>query len=165
MTLLIFLSTANCRAGMYVCMHVCMYVCMYVCKNVLLLGPTCKLCIRTPRTLCNTCSIKHFTHFAAVLILRDTDKMPLKSSCRDSRWQGDRERRWSPTSKRHKYVAPNVWWVNPSGKLKKLRNTGSKPTFDSIYRYQHSHHLSTERLDCHNIRQQTSMHRLPEVTL
>jgi len=87
-----------------------------------------------PRTLRNTCSMKYFTHFVAVLILRDTDKMPLKSSeTADGRVIGRGE--WSPTSRRHKYVAPNVWWVNPSGELKKLRNTGSKPTFDSIYRY------------------------------
>ena len=30
--------------------------------------------------MCNTCSVKHFTSFVAVLIWRDTDEMPLKSS-------------------------------------------------------------------------------------
>ena len=33
-----------------------------------------------PGTMHNTCSIKHFTHFVAVLIWTDTDEMPLKSS-------------------------------------------------------------------------------------
>ena len=60
--------------------------------------------------------------------------MQLKSSeTADGRVIGRRE--WSPTSRRCMYVAPSVWHVNPSGVLKKLRNTltGCKPTFDSIY--------------------------------
>jgi len=86
-------------------------------------------------------------YFVTVLIWRDTDEMPLKSSesadCRVI-WRGE----WSPASRRCMYVTPSIWRVNPSGVLKKLRNTCSKPTFDSMYRYRHSHHLSTERLDC-----------------
>jgi len=72
--------------------------------------------------------------------------MPLKSSeTADSRVIGRGE--WSPASRRRKYVVPSVWRVNPSGMLKKLRNTGSKQTFDSIYRYRHREtRLSTLRL-------------------
>ena len=48
--------------------------------------------------------------------------MPLKSSeTADSRVIGRGE--WSPASRRHTYVAPSVLRVNPSGVLKKLRNT------------------------------------------
>jgi len=65
----------------------------------------------------------------------------------DCRRQSDRERRMA-TRQQETYIALSVWWVNPSVVLKKVRNTGSKPTFDIIYRYRHSHHLSTERLDC-----------------
>ena len=94
----------------------------------------------------NTCSIKLFTRFV-VLIWRDTDEMPLKSSeTADGRVMGRGE--WSPTSMRCTYVAPSIWRVDPSGVLTKLRNTGSKPNFDSTYWYQHHHHLSTKRLDC-----------------
>ena len=67
---------------------------------------------------------------------------------RDRRRPGDRERRMVTHQQESMYVAPSIWRVNPSSMLKKLRNTGSKATFDSIYRYRHSHHLSTERLDC-----------------
>ena len=50
--------------------------------------------------------------------------MPLKSSeTADGRVIGRGE--WSPASRRCKYVAPSVWWVNPYSVLKKLRNTGS----------------------------------------
>jgi len=79
----------------------------------------------------NMCSIKHFTRFVAVLIWRDTDEMPLKSS----ETADDRKRRMVTASRRHTYIASSISWVNPSGMLKKLRNTGSKPTFYSIYRY------------------------------
>jgi len=73
---------------------------------------------------------------------RDTDEMPLKSSeTADSRVIGRGE--WSPASRRCTYVAPSVWRVNPSGVLKKLRNTGSKPTFDIQVLTQ----PSTERLN------------------
>ena len=117
-----------------------------VCKNVLLLGPAHKLCIQTLSTMRNTCSINLFTRFV-VLIWRDTDKMPLKrSETADGRVMGRGE--WLPASRRRTYVAPSVWWVNLSGVFKKLRNTGSKPNFDSTYWYRHHHHLSTERLVC-----------------
>jgi len=36
-------------------------------------------------------------------------------------------------------------YIAPSGVLKKLRNMSSKQTFDSIYRYRCSHHLSSYR--------------------
>ena len=50
--------------------------------------------------------------------------MPLKSSeTADGKGIGKGE--WSPASRRRKYVAHSVWRVNPSGMLKKLRNTGS----------------------------------------
>ena len=62
-------------------------------------------------------------HFVAVL--GGTDEMPLKSSeTADSKGIGRGE--WSPASRRHTYIAPSVWRVNPSGVLKKLRNTSSK---------------------------------------
>ena len=94
--------------------------------------------------------------------VRTPEEMPLKSSeTTDGRVIGRGE--WSPTSRRHTYITPSIWRVIPSGVLKKLRNTLSdcKPTFDSIYRYRQSHHLSTERLDCllHSWRQQTGVHR------
>jgi len=90
---------------------VCMYVCMFV--KCLVIGLRVKVCVRNPGTMCNTRSIKHFTHFVAVLIWRDTDEMPQKSS-RDRRWQGDRERRMvvCQCSRRHAYVDPSVWgWI------------------------------------------------------
>ena len=74
---------------------------------------------------------------------------------RDCRLQGDKveENGRPPAGDVRTSLPARVWQVNPSSVLKKLRNTGSKPTFDSIYRYRHSHLLSTEtRL-------------LPEVTL
>jgi len=54
--------------------------CMYVCKNVLLLGPARKLCVRTPGTKRNTClySTSHVS---------DTEELG------DCRRQGDREKR------------------------------------------------------------------------
>ena len=82
---------------------------------------------------------------------------------RDCRLQGDKveENGRPPAGDIRTSLPARVWQVNPSGVLKKLRNTGSKPTFDSIYRYRHSHHLSTERLDCPlcGWRQQTGVHR------
>ena len=67
--------------------------------------------------------------FVAVLIWRDTDKMPLKSS-----ETGDRERRMV-ACQQEMYVHHSQHLAGES--QQKLRNTGSKPTFDSIYRYQH----------------------------
>ena len=115
-------------------------VCMYVFKMSCYWARHVNLCVRTPGKICNMCSIKHFTSFVAVLI-----------------WKRHRRRvtgrGGSLPASRCMYIAPSIWLVNPSSVLKKLRNTGSKPTFDSIYRYRHSHLLSTEtRL-------------LPEVTL
>ena len=56
----------------------------------------------------NKCSIKHFTHFVMVLIRRDTDEMPMKSSeTIYGRVIGRGE--WPPSSRRPTYVAPNVW--------------------------------------------------------
>jgi len=78
-----------------------------------------------PGTMCNTCSIKHVTRFVAVLIWRATDEMPLKSS-ETADGKVIRRGEWSPATRRCTYVAPSVWQVNPSGVLKKLRNTGSK---------------------------------------
>ena len=93
-----------------------------------------KLCVQTPgRGQCVTRVLGSNSH-VAVLIWRDTDEMPLKSSERaDGKGIGRGE--WSPASWRRTYVAASIWWVNPSGMLKKLRNTSSKQTFDSIYRY------------------------------
>ena len=126
-----------------------MYICMYVCKMSCYWAPRVNYRNarkRIPGTMCNTCYIKHFTCFVVVLIWRNTDEMPLNcSETADGRVIGRGE--WSPASRRRTYVAPNVWQVNPSGVLKKLWNASSKQTFDSIHRYRHSHHLSTERQD------------------
>jgi len=102
----------------------CMYVCMFV--KCLLLGPTCKFMRTKPQDNAQHMlyTIKHFTCFVAVLLWRDTDKMPLKlksSETADDRVIGRGE--WLPASRRHTYVAPSVWQVNSSGVLQKLRNT------------------------------------------
>ena len=79
-----------------------------------------KLCpppVQTPGTMCNTCSIKHFTRFVMVLIWRQTDKIQLKSSeTADSRMIGRGE--WLPTSRRCTHIVPCVWRLNPSGVLR-----------------------------------------------
>jgi len=114
-------------------------VCIYVCKMSFYCAP----CINYAYKPQEQCA----TRFVAVLIWRDTDRMPLKSSeSADGRVIGRGE--WSPASRRCMYITPSIWRVNSICVLKKVRNTGSKPTFDSMYRYRHSHHLSTERLDC-----------------
>ena len=107
-------------------------VCLYVCNWAPRVNYAYKL---LHGTVHSTCSIKHFARFVAVLIIwRNTDEMSPKSSeTTDGRVIGRGE--WLPTSWRHTYVAPSIWQVNPSGMLEKLRNTGSKPTFESIYRY------------------------------
>ena len=71
----------------------------------------------------------------------DTDEMPLSETADGRAIKGGE---WSLASRRCTYVAPSIWRVNPSGVLKKLRNTGSKQTFD----IQVSTQPSTERLNC-----------------
>jgi len=129
------------QCGVEIWANVCMHVCMFV--TCLVIGSRVSIMRTNPRD-----NAQHvlYKHFVMVLMWRDTDEMPLKSSeTADSRVIGGGE--WSPTSTRRTYVAPSIWRVNLSDVLKKLRNTGSTPTFDSIFRYQHSHHLSMERLD------------------
>ena len=62
----------------------------------------------------------------------ERDRRNATEELRDRRRQRDRERRMVARSRRRTYVAPSVWRVNPSGVLKKLKNTSSKQTFDSI---------------------------------
>ena len=126
-------------------------VCMYVCKISCYWAPHVNLFVWTPRTMRNTCSILQSTSHVLSQYLYGETQMKCHWSwtaqeTADGRVIGRGE--WSPTSRRGTYVALSVWRVNSSSVLKKPRNTGSKPTFDSIYRYRHSHHLSTERLDC-----------------
>ena len=114
-----------------------------------------------PPTIRNTCSIKHFTRFVAVLIRRDTDEMPLKSSeTADGRWQGE-ENGHPPAGDVCTSLQASGMWIPVACSRNWGTLSGCKPTFDSIYRYRQSHHLSTERLDCllHSWRQQTGVHR------
>jgi len=138
-------SEANDRAVWRRSLGKCMYVCL---ENVLLLGPARKLCVRTPSpgTMRNTSSVKQLHTFCRGTDMERPHEMPLKSSeTADGKGIGRGE--WSPASRRCTYVTPSVWRVNPSGMLKKLRNTSSKQTFDSIYRYRHREtRLSTSRL-------------------
>ena len=103
---------------------------MYVSKNVLLLGPARKLCIRTPETMRNTCSIRHFTCFVVVLIRKDTDEMPPKSSeTADGRVIGRGE--WLPASRRHTYVVPSWGETTVAVTREVSSDSGKDPCFGS----------------------------------
>ena len=70
-------------------------------------------------------NVQHVFYKALHTFYRGTDmerhRRNATEELRDRRWQGDRERRM--VTRQQMYVRR---WVNPSGVLKKLRNTGSK---------------------------------------
>ena len=101
-------------------------LCMYVCKMSCYWAPHVNYVYEPPPAPGQsvTCILlSNFTRFVAALIWRDTDGKAIE--------RGE----WTPASRRRTYVAPSVWGVNPSSMIKKLKNTSSKQTFDSIYRY------------------------------